>query len=58
MKWDEVNQRSITIDELDLDKLLDDEIDWVINMDAADISFKPLKGRAYSHAPFTPPQGL
>ena len=33
----------ITIDELDLDELLDDEMDWVANMDAADISFKTKK---------------
>jgi hypothetical protein len=41
MQWDKVNNRPITIDELDLDDLLDDEMDWVANMDAADISFKP-----------------
>jgi hypothetical protein len=41
MTWDEVNHRPITIDELDLGALLDDDLDWVANMDAADISFKP-----------------
>jgi hypothetical protein len=40
MKWDEVNNRPITVDELDLDELLDDEMDWVANMEAASISFK------------------
>jgi len=40
MKWDEVNKRPITVDELDLDELLDDEMDWMVNMDEADISFK------------------
>ena len=40
MKWDAVNHWPITVDELDLDDLLDNEMDWVANMDAADISFK------------------
>jgi hypothetical protein len=41
MMWDEVNHRPITVDKLDLDALLDNDLDWVANMDAADISFKP-----------------
>jgi hypothetical protein len=40
MTWDEENDRPITIEEIDLDTLLDDDLDWVANMDAADISFK------------------
>jgi hypothetical protein len=40
MKWDEVNKRPITVDEMDLDELLDDEMDWMANMEEADISFK------------------
>jgi hypothetical protein len=40
MQWDTENDRPITIEELDLDTLLEDDLDWVANMDAADISFK------------------
>jgi hypothetical protein len=39
MKWDEVNDRPITAEELDLDALLDDDMDWVANLEEADISF-------------------
>jgi hypothetical protein len=41
MKWDDKNDRPITIEELDLDELLQDELDWVANMNAVDILFKP-----------------
>jgi hypothetical protein len=40
MKWDDANDRPITTKEMDLDALLDDDLDWVANMDAADISFQ------------------
>jgi hypothetical protein len=39
MTWDEVNKRPITVDELDLDELLDNEMDWMANVNKADISF-------------------
>jgi hypothetical protein len=39
MKWDEVNDRPITAKEIDLDDLLEDDMDWVANLDAANISF-------------------
>jgi hypothetical protein len=39
MKWDEVNDRPITAEEMDLDALLDDDMDWVANLDEADIAF-------------------
>jgi hypothetical protein len=42
MKWDDTTDRPITIEELDLDDLLEDNLDLVANMDAADISFKPV----------------
>jgi hypothetical protein len=41
MQWDDKNDRPITIEELDLDDLLQDELDWVANMNAVDISFTP-----------------
>jgi hypothetical protein len=41
MKWDEVNDRPITADELGLDELLDEDLDWVANMEEADRTFKP-----------------
>lgn len=41
MKWDEVHNRPITADELDLDDLLNDDVDWIANMEEADKSFKP-----------------
>jgi hypothetical protein len=40
MLWDKVNDRPIIIEESELDKLLNDDLDWVANMDLADISFK------------------
>jgi hypothetical protein len=43
MKWDEVNKMSITVDELDLDELLDNKMDWMANMDETNISFKTKK---------------
>jgi hypothetical protein len=43
MKWDDVNERPITVDEMGLDELLDDEMDWMANMEEADISFKTKK---------------
>jgi hypothetical protein len=39
MKWDDTNDRPITAEEMDLDDLLDDEMDWVANLEATDISF-------------------
>jgi hypothetical protein len=39
MTWDAVNDRPITAEEMDLDDLLGDDMDWVANLDAADISF-------------------
>jgi hypothetical protein len=39
MSWDKVNDRPITVEEIDLDTLLDDDLDWVANMDSVDISF-------------------
>jgi hypothetical protein len=39
MKWDDVNGRPITVEEMDLDDLLDDDMDWVANMDEASLSF-------------------
>jgi hypothetical protein len=42
VKWDEVNQWPISIEEMDLDALLDDDdVDWINGMDAAQISFAP-----------------
>jgi hypothetical protein len=40
MSWDKANDRPITVEEIDLDLLLDDDLDWVANMESADISFK------------------
>ena len=40
MAWDDVHERPITIEEMDLDDLLEDDLDWVANLDAADITFK------------------
>jgi hypothetical protein len=40
MAWDDENEWPITIEEMDLDDLLDDDLDWVANLDAADITFK------------------
>jgi hypothetical protein len=40
MQWDEVNNRPITVDELDLDALFDDDLDWVANMEEANRTFK------------------
>jgi hypothetical protein len=42
MHWDKKNDRPITIEELDLDELLKDKLDWVANMNAVDIAFKPV----------------
>jgi hypothetical protein len=42
MKWDEETDRPITAEEMDLDLLLDDDVDWTANMNAADITFKPI----------------
>jgi hypothetical protein len=39
MKWDDVNDRPITREEMDLDDLLDDDMDWVANMDDVALSF-------------------
>ena len=39
MAWDDENERLITIEEMDLDDLLDDDLDWVANLDAADITY-------------------
>jgi hypothetical protein len=39
MKWDEVNERPITMEEMELDDLLEDDMDWVANMDEAALSF-------------------
>jgi hypothetical protein len=43
MKWDNETDRPITVEEMDLDLLLDDDVDWTANMDAADITFKPIQ---------------
>jgi hypothetical protein len=43
MKWDNKNDRPITAEEMDLNLLLDDDVDWTANMDAADIAFKPIQ---------------
>jgi hypothetical protein len=40
MAWDDENERPITIEEMDLDDLLEDDLDWVANLDAADITFR------------------
>jgi hypothetical protein len=40
MAWDDVNEQPITLEEMDLDDLLADDLDWVANLDAADITFK------------------
>jgi hypothetical protein len=39
IKWDNVNERSITVEEMELDDLLDGDMDWVANMDEAALSF-------------------
>jgi hypothetical protein len=39
MKWDDSNDRPITAEEMELDDLLDDDMDWVANLEEADISF-------------------
>jgi hypothetical protein len=39
MTWDTENDRPITVEEQDLDDLLDDDMDWVANLEATDISF-------------------
>jgi hypothetical protein len=41
VEWDTENNRPITIEEMDLDALLDDDIDWTANLSAVDISFAP-----------------
>jgi hypothetical protein len=43
MKWDNENDRPITAEEMDLDLLLNNDVDWTANMDAADIAFKPIQ---------------
>jgi hypothetical protein len=43
MKWDKENDRPITAEEMDLDLLLNDNVGWTANMDAADITFKPIQ---------------
>jgi hypothetical protein len=43
MKWDKENNRPITAEEMDLDLLLNDDVGWTTNMDAADITFKPIQ---------------
>jgi hypothetical protein len=40
MKWDKETDQPITTEEMDLNLLLDDDVDWTANMDAADITFK------------------
>jgi hypothetical protein len=40
VKWDKENDQPITAEEMDLDLLLDDDVGWTANMDAADITFK------------------
>ena len=39
MKWDKANDRPVTVEEMDLDELLEDDLDWVDNLGSADISF-------------------
>jgi hypothetical protein len=39
MKWDDDNNRPITAEEMDLDDLLDNDMDWVANLEEADILF-------------------
>jgi hypothetical protein len=41
MKWDEVNQRPITVEEMDLDDVLDDDLDWVDSLGETETSFQP-----------------
>jgi hypothetical protein len=43
MKWDKENDRPITAEEMDLDLLLENNVDWTANMDAADITFKQIQ---------------
>ena len=43
MKWDEANDRPISAEEMDLDALLEDDLDWVVNLDATDILFKAVE---------------
>jgi hypothetical protein len=42
MKWDNEKDWPITAEEMDLNLLLNDDVDWT-NMDAADIAFKPIQ---------------
>jgi hypothetical protein len=43
MKWDNETNRPITAEEMDLDLLLNNNVDWTANMDAADITSKPIQ---------------
>jgi hypothetical protein len=43
IKWDKENNWPITAEEMDLDLLLNDDLDWTANLDAADITFKPIQ---------------
>jgi hypothetical protein len=40
MKWDEVNDHPVTVKEMDLDKVLEDDLDWVDSLGDAEISFQ------------------
>jgi hypothetical protein len=41
MTWDDINDRPITAEEMELDDLLDEDMDWVANLETADITFCP-----------------
>jgi hypothetical protein len=41
MKWDADNDRPITIEEMVLDEVLDDEMDWLDALPEVDASFQP-----------------
>jgi hypothetical protein len=41
MAWDDEQQRPITTEELDLDALLDDDLDWIANVEEAQKTFQP-----------------
>jgi hypothetical protein len=51
VKWDEVHQRPISVEETDLDDLLLDDIDWTDTLDASQISFAPAASEELARPP-------
>jgi hypothetical protein len=41
MAWDDEQQCPITTEELDLDALLEDDLDWIANVEEAQKTFQP-----------------